>query len=116
MISFAPAACKARAMPQAILRLLATPKTTAVRPSMLNDIREGSTRGEGNYREPTILMNFAGNEKRRALRLSQKPPDPLALPPLSAKPRTKTQTRKPPQSQQTHTLTQMHALHAPQPG
>src|SRR5882757_9888503 len=63
MISFAPAACRAWAMPQAILRLLATPKTTAVRPSILNDMREGSTRWDGNYREPTILMNFGGNKK-----------------------------------------------------
>src|SRR5882757_651342 len=116
MISFAPAACRPWAMPQAILRLLATPKTTAVRPSILNDMRWCSTRWDGSYREPTILMNFVGNEKPRALRLSQKPPDPRSSPPRPATPRTKTQTRKPPQSQQSHRLTQMHALHAPQPG
>src|SRR5258705_13640528 len=65
MISFAPAACRPWAMPQAILRLLATPKTTAVRPSILNDMRGGSTTWDGNSREPTILMNFGGNEKLR---------------------------------------------------
>src|SRR5437762_2844206 len=38
MASFAPAACRPCAMDQAMLRLLATPKTTATRPSRLKDI------------------------------------------------------------------------------
>jgi len=67
---------------------------------------------DGSYREPTILMNFCGNEKPRALRLSQKPPDPRSLPPRPATPRTKTQTRKPTQSQQSHRLTQMRVQNA----
>src|SRR5258706_5014827 len=82
MMSLAPAACKPWAMPQAMLRLLATPKTTAVRPFMLNDIRERSAGLRCQQQRTTILMNFAGNGKLndlardsevRALYLSYRP-------------------------------------------
>src|ERR1019366_9668464 len=43
MASWAPAACMCWAMAQAMLRLLATPNTTTVRPSMLIGIRESSS-------------------------------------------------------------------------
>src|SRR6185437_12903404 len=39
MMSMAPASCSPWAMDQAMLRLLATPNTTATRPSRLKDIR-----------------------------------------------------------------------------
>src|SRR6185437_5968873 len=39
MMSLAPASCSPWAMDQAMLRLLATPNTTATRPSRLKDIR-----------------------------------------------------------------------------
>src|ERR1035441_7258930 len=45
MASWAPAACMCWAMAQAMLRLLATPNTTTVRPSMLIGIRESSSAG-----------------------------------------------------------------------
>src|SRR5450755_3585427 len=43
MASWAPACCMCWAMAQAMLRLLATPNTTTVRPSMLIAIRESSS-------------------------------------------------------------------------
>src|ERR1019366_1351946 len=45
MASWAPACCMCWAMAQAMLRLLATPNTTTVRPSMLIGIRESSSAG-----------------------------------------------------------------------
>src|SRR5664279_2991409 len=45
MASWAPACCMCWAMAQAMLRLLATPNTTTVRPSRLIGIRESSSAG-----------------------------------------------------------------------
>src|SRR5512146_319853 len=67
----APASCSPWAMDQAILRLLATPNTTATRPSRLKDIRPPRVRRERK-------KDISGSEDA-PLRGGRNPPFPAAL-------------------------------------